>query len=234
MNGSNVESPSTIDKKIESIRLYSYSDTIFFWPMPIISILFFTLSLIPIFQSPHIVRLLSWIWIIVFISNIFIVTFDFSSAKAFTIFVMIITIILIFIVIAILTSWNFFTYTFLFLQLPIDFSWAYYILMFTIFGSIILIMVLNSRINYVEITSNRLYIKKGILAEKIDQSTDRMQVDKKIDDVFEYFILKSGDISFTFPYGSTFPIIMLPNVMNVNQKIKKVNKLIAQTEVDID
>ena len=83
------------------------------------------------------------------------------------------------------------------------------------------------------ITANQVFIKKGILGDKITQSTKGMQVFKTIDDVFEYFVLKSGDITLNFPQGGSHPTISLPNVMNINQKVEDIQTIISRTEVDI-
>ena len=228
------EIPDDSKKRFESIRLNSYSDVVFFWPTLITSLILGILSIIPFFQSENILNIFSWIWMITFIYNIFIVAFDFSSMKTFAILAATVAFILLLVVISISIGNNlFFMLTFVFF---IDFNlkWEFYTVMAIIFGMIFLIMIVNSKINYVEITSNRVYMKKGILSDKFDLPTSGMQVEKEIDDVFEYLVLKSGDLKLVFPPGAKYPIILLPNIMNINKKIEQINFIISKTEVDID
>ena len=220
-------------KKIEKIRLYSYSDMIFFWPTPIISLILAVFSIIPFFQIENVLNLFSWIWIIVFTYNIFIVAFDFSSTKTFAIVALFVGLILLTFIILFTTGWNALT-VFLFLNtLSLNLRWEFYTVMASSFGLIILIMIISTRINYVEITSNRVFVKKGIFSDKFDLSTGGMQVEKQINDVFEYLFLRSGDINLVFQPGSKFPILLPSNVINVNKKIDQINLIISQEEVDI-
>ncbi|MHA1894007.1 MAG: hypothetical protein ACTSX4_05860, partial [Candidatus Helarchaeota archaeon] len=148
--------------------------------------------------------------------------------------VVVIAIVMLMIIITLLMpQLQIFQYLFLFLQLNIILSWQYYLVMTLTFGVVFAIIIVNSYINYVVIESNQIYIKKGILGDKINQPTRGMQVYKQIDDIFEYMVLKSGDITLLFPAGSKYVSLSLPNVMNINQKVKDINYIISKTEVDI-
>ncbi|NHI92368.1 MAG: hypothetical protein EAX96_07675 [Candidatus Lokiarchaeota archaeon] len=219
-------------KKIESITIRSYSDVIFFYPTFFVSLVFIFLSLFMVQGNLPVV--LSWIWLIIFIYNIFIVAFDFPSGKLFALVAVIIAVVMLLVVLAVLfPQLSILSYVFVFLQLEIRLTWQFYLVMTITFGIVFLILILSSYISYVEIKSNQVYIKKGILGEKINQPTRGMQVYKEIDDIFEYAVLKSGDITLMFPPGSRFVTLSLPNVININQKVTDINYIISKTEVDI-
>ena len=222
------------EKKIEKVTIRSYSDIIFFYPTFFVSIVFIILTL-PIFASnDNYVIVISWIWLIIFIYNIFIVAFDFPSGKLFALVAILIAVVMLLVVLAFFVpGLNVLQLVFFFLQLPIKLYWDFYAVIAVVLGVVFLIMIVNSYISYVEIKSNQVYIKKGILGEKINQPTRGMQVYKEIDDIFEYAVLKSGDITLTFAPGSRFVTLSLPNVININQKIEDINNIISRTEVDI-
>ena len=82
-------------KHIDSIRLHPFSDVIFFWPICLVSAVFFIILLFPqIAGNSDFVRIFSWIWLIVFIYNVFIVAFDFPSGKIFGIVAVLVCIIM--------------------------------------------------------------------------------------------------------------------------------------------
>jgi len=229
-HGTNIKKDA---KHIDKIRLHSFSDVIFFWPTCLISAIFAIIMLIPpIAGNGSLVRIFSWIWLMVFIYNVFIVAFDFPSGKIFGIVAALVAVIMLLIILQLVLQLEVLSYVFIFLEVPIDFYWAFYLFMAALFGIVFGIMLLEHHISYVEIKSNQVYIKHGILGEKNTQSTKGMQVYKEIDDVFEYFILKSGDITLHFPHG-THTVLNLPNIMNINQKVKDIHYILSKTEVDI-
>ena len=222
------------DKKIEKVTIRSYSDVIFFYPTFFVSLVFIFLTLPMFAGNDNYVIVISWIWMLVFIYNIFIVAFDFPSGKLFALVAILIALVMLLVVLAFLVpGFDILQLVFFFLQLPIKLYWEFYSVITVIFGFVFLILIVNSYISYVEIKSNQVYIKKGILGEKINQPTRGMQVYKEIDDIFEYAVLKSGDITLTFAPGSRFVTLSLPNVININQKIEDINNIISRTEVDI-
>ncbi|NHI90966.1 MAG: hypothetical protein EAX96_00600 [Candidatus Lokiarchaeota archaeon] len=224
---------NTSNQKIDSIKIHSYSDIIFFWPLEILTLVFLICTIIPMLQTPDLIRIFSWIWVIIFVMNLFIVAFDFSSGKTFLIVAILIVVILILIILSIFANFNILQDILLFIQIPIDFYWTFYAVMALIFGVLFLIAFLAARINYLEVTSNQIFYKQGIMGERINLSTERVQLGKIINDVFEYLIFKSGDLILSSPTSGKYQTLTLQNVININKKIDIINHIIAKTEVDI-
>jgi len=220
------------NKGIESIKLHSYSDIIFFWPLEIPSIILLILSLIPVLQDDSLIRIFSWIWIWIFISNLLIVAFDFSSSKAFSLVALFIVIFLILIILSTFANLNILQDVLIFLQMPVDLNWAFYTTILIIFSLLFLIAFISSKISYVEITGNEIFVKQGILAERIALSTDRMEISKVINDVFEYLIFRSGDLVIRTSSTSKFQTMRLQNIINIGKKIDIINHIVSITEVN--
>ena len=221
------------NKNIESIKLHSYSDIIFFWPLEFVTIILLILSFIPVLQNENMIRIFSWIWVWIFITNLLIVAFDFSSSKAFSIVAMIVIIFFILIIINVFISINILQDILFFLQMPIDLHWGFYTTMIIIFGVLFLISFISAKMSFVEITGNQIFVKDGILAEKTALSTERLELSKIIKDVFEYLIFKSGDLLITTSTTGKYQTIRLQNVPNISNKIEIINRIVSITEVDI-
>jgi len=82
--------PETPSKPITEVFLRSYPKVIFFWPMAFVSLVLWLLQMI--YPTP--VALLGNIWLVVFFINMFIVAFDFSSAKFFVLIMVVVVVVL--------------------------------------------------------------------------------------------------------------------------------------------
>jgi len=101
-----------------------------------------------------------------------------------------------------------------------------------IFGLVILIAWIRSRIYYVKIFHNEIVFKKGILGDVERYGTTNVMFYKEIPDIFEYLLLRSGRLTFTIPGRKT--TIVMDNVPNINGVEKKVLVLLRRIEVDVD
>jgi len=53
---------------------------------------------------------------------------------------------------------------------------------------------------------------------------------KEIPDIFEYMMFKAGTISF---YPTKTDVIILPTVLRINKKEKKLDRILSKIQVDI-
>ncbi|MBN1801316.1 MAG: hypothetical protein JW891_07410 [Candidatus Lokiarchaeota archaeon] len=212
-------------KPVEVVLLKSYPKVIFFWPLLITS---WILYLIEAFDASSSISLLGYIWFIFFFANIFVIAFDFSSAKFFVLILIIVVVILILI----------------FLVLPnvgevslgissIDLALpsGFYGIMALILTLILFFVVLGAQFNYWKVERNEIYHKKGIFASAERIPTKSLRIRKEIPDVFEFFILRAGSITLMPGHGE---VIHLTTVLNINKKQEQIDELLSNVRVEID
>jgi len=144
--------PDTPPKTINEVYLRSYPKVIFFWPMALVSLILWLLQMIypPMFGN---------IWLVVFFINMFIVAFDFNSAKFFVLIMVVVVVVLLLI----------FLVPGLFTILPggsfnPGLTAEFYLVVTIIMALILGLIVLSSRFDYWKIERNEIYHKKGIFS----------------------------------------------------------------------
>lgn len=209
------------------ITLRNYPKVIFFYPLFFTSLTLWILQMI--FASTGTpIALLGFIWMIVFFINLIIIGFDFNSTKFFILVLVIVIVILLFV----------------FLVVPnisledipppreynIEMTNQFYLVITILLGLILLFVFIKTRFNYWRIERNEVYHNKGLFVEADRYPTRNMNIKKKIPDVFEYFILRAGSLTL-YVEDEDFH---LPTVLNIDDKIEKINYLLSHLEVEVD
>jgi len=173
-------------------------------------------------------KLAGTIFIIVFLLNILVISFDFPGIKAVALALFITAAVLGLLyldsktgILGPLTEWT--------KQLfegvcasAMMYSMVSAILAIMIFGGI----MVNYLWNRWTIEPNRLMHKHGILGDVREYPVIDLQLHKSIDDVFEYALLLSGSLTFQ-PNPSTTPI-RLENVAFINRAEKRIQGIIRK------
>ncbi len=161
---------------------------------------------------------LASVWMWVFFANIFIMEFEINSGKFFLILVGVILVVLA------LFIWGIPAMP----EINIKLYPEFYAFMFAILGFCILIGILEAQFDYWKFEKNELMHKKGILTAIKRYPTQNLRYTKEINDVFEFLILRAGRMILYL--DGTEPEV-IPTVLNITKKAKKMDKLLSQFRV---
>ncbi|OLS12000.1 MAG: hypothetical protein RBG13Loki_4409 [Promethearchaeota archaeon CR_4] len=107
------------------------------------------------------------------------------------------------------------------------FTTTFYAIMAVIFGIILLIVILSTRIKYIKIEENEVLIK-NILGEVKRFPTLSLKYQKNIIDVFEYLLVGGGQLILNFP--NELPIV-LNCVPRIHSKSKRLDDLLGYLSI---
>ena len=213
-------------KTVNEVYLRSYPKVIFLWPLLLVSFILWILQLL----QPTVLQ--PWygnIWLIVLFSNLFIIAFDFSSAKFFLLIMAIVVVLLLvfFLVLPNLQE-----------ALPIpgeEFNLGltpnFYIVITLVLVFILGLVVVSARFDYWKIERNEIYHKSGLFASAERMPTKSLRILKEIPDVFEFFVLRAGSITLMPGHGD---VIHLNTVLNINNKQEQIDALLSYVSVEPD
>lgn len=210
-------------KAITEIKLRSYPKVIFLWPLLITSIILWPIQAF----SKEPLQWLGIFWLMVLFCNLFVIAFDFSSAKFFILVLGIVILVLL------LIFWIIPTY-----GLPelADITWNpgltanFYMAITLMLGIILFFVIIGAQFDYYRLERNEIYHKKGIFADAERFPVKSLRLKKEIPDVFEYFVLRAGTI--TLLPGRAEEVITLPTVLNINKKAEQIDYLLSYVSVD--
>ena len=233
---------------IDEITLRNYPKVIFFWPIAISSALLGLFAqFIPIL-NPDIFQqllinmnfkidgriILAIIWFAIFTCNLFVVSFDYSSAKVLAIVALIVALVL-----AVILLMSYIPELgagigagFSINTIPIMMSFWFYYIIAMLFGLVYAFIWIEKRWDYYKITSQDITHKQGIFGDVERFPAPNVHIQKRIADVFEFLLLRSGELTI-IPAART-TIIHLPNVLNINDKEKHIRELLGTLEVEMD
>lgn len=211
-------------KPVSEVVLRSYPKVIFLWPLLLTS---FVLWLLQLLQPT---TLLAWygnIWLIVLFSNLFIMAFDFSSAKFF-LFILAIVVVILLVVFLVLPN----------VSIPLtggDFNLEltanFYLVITLVLAFILGMIVISARFDYWKIERNEIYHKTGLFANAERMPTKSLRILKEIPDVFEFFALRAGSITLMPGHGD---VIHLNTVLNINKKQEQIDYLLSHVSIEPD
>jgi hypothetical protein len=210
-------------KPITQVILRSYPKVIFLYPLLIVSFILWLLQML----YPDPIPGFGTLWMIVFFVNLFIMAFDFSSAKFFVL-LMIVVILVLLLFFLILPNLNI---SFSGLSINLGITAEFYLITTLVLVFILGIVVLSSRFDYWKIERNEIYHKKGIFSSAERIPTKSLRIMKEIPDVFEFFALRAGRITLAPGHGDVIP---LNTVVNVNKKQNQIDYLLSYVSVESD
>jgi hypothetical protein len=212
-------------KPITEIFIRSYPKVIFFWPLLVVSFVFWIAQ----FFIPNNVAWMGNVWLIVLFVNIFVMAFDFSSAKFFVLIMIVVVLVLVVVFLWLPNLASSFQIDFGGINFNI--TWQFY-LMCTIILAFILGMVwVSSRFDYWKIERNEIYHKKGVFSSAERIPTKSLRIKKEIPDVFEFFLLRAGSITLMPGGGDVIP---LQTVLNINKVANQIDYLLSYVSVEPD
>ena len=107
------------------------------------------------------------------------------------------------------------------------FYWCFSIVL----GFIYIAVVFSVRFDYWEVRHNELLHHHGILSDLKRYSAPNLRVDKEINDVFEYLLLRSGRLILHPSHEKK--AIVLDNVLFINTKEERLTRLLGAIKVEV-
>ncbi|MAD34359.1 MAG: hypothetical protein CMJ88_11490 [Planctomycetes bacterium] len=207
----------------ESVIIRPWPKVVFLYPTFVLSTICFLSSFLGV-AAPE---TLGNAWMLAFMLNILVFSFDFSRIWSIVlVFALALIIVLIF--------WLDLTgyMSSLLGKIHIESNTAFYGFMCGGLGLLLVIVFINSRFHYYEVNAREILHHHGYLGDVQRWSTEGLEMNKEIYDVAEYALLRSGRLIFS-PMTSKKAIVV-DNVANVNRIEKAINDLLSHVAVRIN
>jgi hypothetical protein len=161
------------EKIPDNVHVTSYPKIIFLWPTLLIAFVYVLIFLIA--PSIDIVgqKNFGWFFIGVFAFNVFVVSFEFSSAKFFLLIVIVAALLIAFLLLDIFEAPP--------MPIPFEFYLSYTCIFAITYG----ILWLSRRFNYLEVSTQQISYHVGIMADERRYPAPNCHFEKRTVDVFE-------------------------------------------------
>ena len=93
------------------------------------------------------------------------------------------------------------------------------------------VVMISRRFDYWEVRGNELLHHHGLLSDLERFSAPNLRIDKEINDVFEYMLLRSGRL--ILHPSQERRAIVLDNVFFINDKEEKITKMLGALQVRV-
>ncbi len=211
-------------KATTEVYLRSYPKVIFLWPLMVVSFVLWLLQLI--YPTP--VAWMGNLWLIVLFVNLFIMAFDFSSAKFF---VLIMVVVVVLLLVFFLWIPNLPAIPTPLVDFNVGLTAEFYLIITLVLVFILGLVFIGSRFDYWKIERNEIYHKSGIFSSAERIPTKSLRIKKEIPDVFEFFVLRAGSITLMPGGGDVIP---LKTILNINKKSNQIDYLLSYVSVEPD
>jgi hypothetical protein len=229
-----VEIPTT--PKQESVFLIEYPSVIFLYPTLIVSILasiYMAVAGAPIQDGVPTsgAVICGWTFLIMLSLNLIVLSFDFPRGTSLTILFIIVALVL---GGALLVTWREGIFdplrNFLLNLKPVASDTFYFC--FTFVMSLIFIAVwVHARFDYWEVRPNELLHHHGMLSNLERLAAPNLQIEKEINDIFEYMLAGSGRL--ILKPAQEQRVIILDNVMRIAAKEQQITKMLGALQVQV-
>jgi len=108
---------------------------------------------------------------------------------------------------------------------------TFYFTVATTLGIIFALVLIGRRFNYWEVRGNELLHHTGLLSDLKRYNATNLRIDKEINDVFEYLLLRSGTL-ILHPSNERRAIV-LENIPGISRKEEQITKLLGTLKVQV-
>ena len=201
---------------------------VFFYPTFVVATILWLISMFSENGNTTGLTSLGNLFMVVFVLNLLVFSFDFSRIKSITIIVAILALIL---GIGWANSqWGWFeSIQDVFALVDIRMNTQFYGFISLTLGLVIALVFINTRFNYYEINHRELLHHHGYLGDITRMPTAGLHVNKEIYDLLEFALLRSGRLVFYPP--SKREAIVIDNVLNVNKVENHIKDLLSVVAV---
>ncbi len=223
------EQKEKIVPAFQPITIRDYSKVIFFYPLFLYSGI--TWFIEHFFGAGIGTGWIAVIWFAIFFVNLFVVAFNFPTAKFFLLFLGLVVIALVMLLLYVMKVISFTAFDALIMDLfTIDLPSKFYGIMTLGIGFVLLFVLIGARSKYVRIEENEVIIKTVLLGDVKRYPTSTLRYEKEIIDVFEFLSLGAGRITFTFGPDA---ITILNTVPRINKVSSKIDDILDVLQVSI-
>jgi len=161
-----------------------------------------------------------FIWIMIFFTNLFVIAFNFPTAKFFILFLILVVVILVVILLYIAGLIPLTNASALFDELlKVYMNSTFYSTLSILLAIVLIFVLISARMKFIHIEENEVFIKHVMMGKEERYSTQSMKYMKEIPDIFEFLVLGAGSMTFTFGQNVTFTIDTIPMVNKIAEKI---------------
>jgi len=211
---------NAMSESIEKVTIRGYPKVVFFYPLVFISLISAFLEWRNLGSSEAIATF----WLISFLALLFVVAFEFTRG------ILIALLSLIFataVLILYLTETGVIDFN-IDLTIPAVADASFYLTIALILILVLFLTWVGARFNYWELTHQELLHKKGFLGDVDRWPAPNMVVQKSLEDIFEFLLLRSGRF-ILIPAGKKEAIVIdaVPKINDVERRIKTVLEKLA-------
>jgi hypothetical protein len=215
----------------KSIFLVAHPKIVFLYPtfvMAIIAGLYYAFSKHPEGETSHFI---SRLFLFVLAINLIVIAFDFPRTTSLTIFFAAVAI-----VVGALLAFDYYPDLWpklhdLIISLKPTANATFYFLFAAILAGIYVAVLIQVRFDYWEVRQNELLHHHGIWGNLERFAAPNLRIDKEIDDIFEYLLLRSGRL--VLHPSDERRAIVLDNVFFINQKEAELIRMLGSLEVQV-
>lgn len=229
------------DEIPDKVIVRAYPSTIYLWPSMLAGFfIFFIDFFIRNFSEANLTTksvdsvefgaYIASIWLVIFIFNLVVMSFDFSLGKFFTIFVSIALFAVLYVTVIdkSLEGTGLPSFNEIIVSLGISATANFYLGCSLLILLLIFVMAISTRFNYWEFSSNRIIHHKGVFEREESFSAQNSRVITSIDDIFERILFRAGTIQIIDPEKH---IHVLRNVYNAVGKDKQIQIMLSVMKV---
>lgn len=220
-----------VEQAPESIYLVSYPKVVFLYPTFLAAVVAGIYTLIARNEPAGDTHALSLAFLLLFAVNIVVLSFDFPRTTSLTLFF--------FFVAVAVTAWSLFRFNPDWLPFVTDAlksirpfaNASFYFSVAAILALIYVGVLISVQFDYWEVRPNELLHHHGILSDLERFSAPNMRIDKEINDVFEYLLLRAGRL-IVHPSNERRAIV-LENVFPINRKEDQITRMLGALQVRV-
>jgi hypothetical protein len=224
-----------VEKAPKSVYLVPYPKVVFFYPAFLAAIAIAAWMAVTnrfsVDADDTMAVAATWVFLCILSVNLVIITFDFPRATSLTMLFLVAALVL-----AAVLLTNFFpetlpTVTKLIGSVQPLANATFYIVFASVMALIYVAVFISVRFDYWEVRPNELLHHHGILSDLKRYPAPKLRVDKEINDVFEYLLLRSGRL--ILQPSSERRAVTLDNVPFISDKEKSITAMLGALQVQV-
>ena len=221
--------PTKDEQTAQKIIVRDYPSTIYLWPSMVVGIFVWVIDYVIRYitevgkspqsvDTPEFQAYVASIWLILFIFNLTVMSFDFGVGRTFTLLITVVLVVVLYIgVIDTLKIQGLPNVNEMIIGLGIGAKANFYLAVSILLGFLFIITSISVRFNYWEFTSNRIIHHRGIFEREESFSAQNSRVITRVDDIFERILFRAGTVTIV---DSEKNVHVLKNVYNAIGKDK--------------
>lgn len=222
-------------KEPKSVYLVPYPKVVFFYPAFVAAIVIATWMAITnrfnVDVDDKMAVAATWIFLCILSVNLIVITFDFPRATSLTMFFFVAALALAVVLLSHLLPDTLPTVTEVITSIHPLANATFYIVFASVMALIYVAVFISVRFDYWEVRPNELLHHHGILSDLKRYPAPKLRVDKEINDVFEYLLLRSGRL--ILQPSSERRAITLENVPFISDKEKAITAMLGALQVKV-